>query len=1243
MAPRPVVEDVLPLSPTQEGMVFHALYDEHAPDVYTGQLVLRLEGPLDAGRLRTAADALLTRHANLRAAFRTQRSGRRVQVIAGGIRTPWRETDLSGLPPAERQRAFEELLARDREVRFDLTRPPLLRVRLVAFGDRDHRLLISSHHLLWDGWSAPVLVRELFRLHTSGGDPAALPPVRPYRDYLAWLSRQDRSAAEQAWRDALHDLDEPCLLAPGARDLPAERPGRHVVELTGRETTALTAAARACGVTVSTVLQGLWAVLLARYTGRLDVVLGGTVSGRDADVPGIESMVGLFITTLPVRVRLRPAEPLADLLRRMQSERSALLGHEHLGLAGIQRAAGHDLLFDTLLVFESYPIDDEGIADALGPGGPRMTGVSVRDATHYPLTLTALPGDRLTLTFSHRPSALDEATVTDIATGLHRLVRAFTEDPGRPVGRLDTAPGGADRDADPPERPWATVRDLFVQQAARTPHAPAVHHGDTTLTFAELDAAADGLAAALLARGAGPETIVAVALPRGPGLVVALLAVLKAGAACMPLDPAYPPERIALMLRDARPPLVVGDRETARRLALDPEAVCDPGERATAAARPPLSPDHPAYVVFTSGSTGRPKGVLGTQRALANRLAWGRSLTDGPGGVRVAKSPISFIDGLTELLGALVAGEAVALADDESAGDPAALAALAGRHGATMLTAVPSLHTTLVESTPPGGFTSVRTWISSGEPLTTDLARRITARWPGSRLVNLYGCSEAAGDSLAHVYAADDGTAEDQDRPSPEPGGPDAGRAPWNGPSADAAPSPHSAGASSALWGGSGAGSVPPVHPALGPDSPAGAVPAHPAAASAPLGAPGPEGVPPGRRATGSAPATGAVGDGSALLGVPGPEGVPPGRRATGSAPATGAVGDGSALLGVPGPEGVPPGRRATGSAPAGDGSAPLVGPGPGRVPPGRPDGAAVPLGRPIDGTRVYVLDPFLRPAPAGAAGELYLAGDGLARGYLDQPGRTAERFVADPFGPPGGRLYRTGDLARLRSDGMVEFLGRADQQVKIRGFRVEPGEVEAAVRALPGVRRAAVVARQDGTAPRRLVAYAEPEPDGDGVPDPAALRLALAERLPAPLVPAAVVVLPALPLTPSGKLDRRALPAPDFTAGASTFAPPRTEPEKALCGLFAEVLGVERVGVHDDFFALGGDSIVSVRLADRARRAGLGLSPRDVFTHRTPAGLARALPDGAAPQEEFTATAAPLVSLSPSQLDNVKARWRSR
>ncbi|MGW6905407.1 amino acid adenylation domain-containing protein [Streptomyces sp. NPDC054940] len=1071
MAGRPAVADVLPLSPMQEGMVFHALYDEQGHDVYTGQMALRLEGPLDAGRMSGAVGKLLARHANLRAAFRTQRSGRPVQVIRSEVRTPWQVTDLSTLPAPEREPAFERLLAEDRTERFDLARPPLLRCRLVTFDALSHRLVISSHHLLWDGWSAPVLVRELFQLYASGGDLDALPRVRPYRDYLAWLSRQDRAAAERSWQSGLAGLDEPSLIAPDARDMPAEEPERLVRELSQQDTEALTATARAHGLTVSTVLQGLWAVLLGRLTGRTDVVLGATVSGRDADVPGIESMVGLFINTLPVRARLRPEEPLADLLVRLQSEQSALLDHRHLGLADIQRATGHTVLFDTLLVFESYPIDDDGIARALGPEGLRMTGVSVHDATHYPLNLTALPGPRLTLTFGYRPTVLDRAAVNRVAAQLDVLVRDFIERPATPVARLGVPP----TEGEPStwsERPLPdpTVRALFEAQASRTPGAPAVLHGDTTLTFAELDARADRLASALTERGAGPESVVAVALPRSPDLVTALLAVLKAGAACMPIDPGYPPDRIALMLDDAEPRLVICDAPTAQQLGIKRELICPPDAVAAVRQRPPLSPEHPAYVIFTSGSTGRPKGVIGTQQALANRLAWGRELGAGPGGVRVSKSPLSFIDGLTELLGALVAGEVVALADDEATGDPTALAALADRHRATLLTAVPSLYTTLVESAPPGAFSSVRTWISSGEPLSGDLAEAISRRWPQARLVNLYGCSEAAGDSLVQVH-------------------------------------------------------------------------------------------------------------------------------------------DGGA-----GP---------------------------------------VPLGRPIANTRVHVLDPFLRPSPVGAVGELYVAGAGLARGYLNQPGRTAERFVADPFGPPGSRLYRTGDLARLRADGTVEFLGRADDQVKIRGFRVEPGEIEAAARALPGVGRAAVVVREDGAAPRRLVAYvvggaAEAAQEAQSASpsptlDPVTLRRALAERLPAHLVPSAVVVLDALPLTPSGKLDRRALPAPDFT-GTSTFEAPRTEPEKVLCGLFAEVLGLERVGVHDDFFEHGGDSIVSVRLADRARRAGLTLSPRDVFTHRTPAGLARALPDETGPApEEFTPTGAPLVSLSQSQLDNVKARWRTR
>ncbi|MFJ5837259.1 amino acid adenylation domain-containing protein [Streptomyces shenzhenensis] len=1057
MPARTGVADVLPLSPMQEGMVFHALYDAQAPDLYTGQLTARLDGPLDPNRMRAAAEALVARHANLRAAFRTQRSGRPVQVIRTEVRTPWQVTDLTGVPEQERETAFARLLAEDRERRFEPARPPLLRFQLARLGARDHRLVLSSHHLLWDGWSAPLLVRELFQLYTAGGDPSALPRVRPYRDYLAWLARQDREAAAHAWSAAFKGLDEPSLIAPGAPEHPAAPPERLVVELPEDETAALTRAARTHQLTVSSVLQGLWAILLARHTGRTDIVLGATVSGRDADVPGIESMIGLFINTLPVRVRLRPEEPLADLLVRVQTEQAALLDHRHLGLADVQRAAGHGVLFDTLLVFESYPIDDDGIARALD--GLRMTDVAVRDATHYPLALTALPGPRLTLTFSHQPAALDRPAVTRMAGQLRLLIEDFVHRPERPVARLT----GSASDRTPADRPAChpAVRALIEAQVARTPDAPAVRHGDETLTYAELNARAERLAAAVTARGAAPESVVAVALPRGPHLVIALLAVLKAGAACMPVDPAHPVERIALMLGEAEPRLVICAPDAARRLGIDPDSVCPPDATADLRGpRPPLSPDNPAYLIFTSGSTGRPKGVLGTQRALANRLLWGRELQGGGAapGVRLAKSPVGFIDGLVEVLGALVNGDTLALADDAANGDPVALAAVADAHRATVVTAVPSLHAALLEAAPPDSFGTVRTWISSGEPLPAELAAALTRRWPAARLVNLYGCSEAAGDSLVHGY----------------------------------------------------------------------------------------------------------------------------------------------------------------------DGAA-----------------GAVPLGRPIAGTRVHVLDPFLRPAPVGARGELYLAGDGLARGYLGRPGRTAERFVADPFGPPGSRLYRTGDLARTRADGTVEFLGRADDQVKIRGVRVEPGEIEAAARALPGVARAAVVAREDGPGPRRLVAYVVPEPPA--APDALALRRALAERLPGHLVPSAVVLLDALPLTPSGKLDRNALPAPDL-ARASRHAPPRTAPEKVLCGLFAEVLGLEQVGVDDDFFELGGDSIVSVRLADRARRAGLALTPRDVFTRRTPAGLAAAAPEEPGPAAgEHTATAAPLVSLSAAQLDNVKARWRSR
>lgn len=1071
------VDDVLPLSPTQQGMLFHSLFDEGAPDVYTGQMVIAIEGMLDAGRLRRAARALLERHANLRAEFRALGSGTFVQVIRHRVRLPWRDVDLSGLPSGDREAEFDRLAAEDRTERFDIGRQPLLRCTLVRLDEQEHRLIIASHHLLWDGWSAPILVRDLLALYTSDGEAPPFGKPRPYRDYLAWLSEKDDAAAGEAWRETLAGLDEPTLLAPGAGEGPRDVPQRITRVLPERTTSALTELARGSGITLSTVLQGLWAVLLGKLTGRGDVVFGSVVSGRPPELADVETMVGLFVNTVPVRIRLRAGEPLIDLLVRMRTEQSALLDHQHLGLADIQRVAGLGTLFDTLIVFESYPIDREAIAGALDADGATLSGISVHDATHYPLTITAMPGSALELTFGYQQDVLTGTEVAGIADRLERLVDALLVEPRRSVGRLDVLDERERREAlaryddTTAEIGTHAVRDLFEAQVARTPLAPAVRSGDAELCYAELDRLANRLADTLIARDGGPERVVGVALPRSLELVMAMLAVLKAGAAYLPIDTGYPRERIQLMLDDAAPELVICDAAFADDAGLDPRRVVlpedghDDGGGMIEAPRPELCADNPAYVIFTSGSTGRPKAVVGTQLALANRLAWGRrELTadrDGQTtGIRVAKSPLSFIDGSTELLGGLVAGETVIVADDATAADPHALAELVRRESVALVTVVPSLLAALADAVPADAFDSVRTWVTSGEPVSAALAADTARHWPHARLVNLYGCSEAAGDSLAH----------DVD----------------------------------------GGGKAEPV-----------------------------------------------------------------------------------------------------------------------------------PIGLPIANTAAYLLDQFLAPVPPGVPGELYLAGAGLARGYLHQPGRTAERFVANPFGPPGTRLYRTGDLARRRGDGSVEFLGRADDQVKIRGFRVEPAELESAAAALPGVAEAAAAAREVWPGERRLVAY--PVAERGGTLDPLAIRRELAAVVPPHLVPAAVVPVPELPRTPSGKLDRRALPSPDF-GGLSTAEAPRTGTEEVLCGLFAEVLGLDEVGIADSFFELGGDSVVSVRLVSRARGEGLVITPRDVFRCQTVAALAGVVTYAGEPAEQPTedsgeAERRPLVSLSAAQLDRV-AEW---
>ncbi|WP_219536740.1 non-ribosomal peptide synthetase [Nonomuraea guangzhouensis] len=426
---RSAFEDVLPLAPMQEGLLFHALADPDGVDAYTVTMVLRLEGRLDPAALRTAARALLRRHAGLRAGFRQRKNGQSMQVIHHEVELPWSESDLSGAGEAEREAGFAALFAAEQARRFDLARPPALRFTLVKMAAEDHRLIVANHHILYDGWSLPILLRELVALYHSRGDASALPRVTPFRDYLTWLGRQDPGETEAEWRRALDGLSQPSRLFPDAPERVPELPGRLILDLPDAVASGLVESMRARDITANTVVQGAWALLLGELTGGKDVVFGAVVSGRPPDLPGVESMVGMFMNTVPVRVRLDPSEPYAALLARLQEEQAALLAHQHMSLGSIHRMCGIGELFDTVVTVENYPS-----GPATGQDDELRVSVGGRDSAHYPLRLIAgLAGGRLQMELEYRTDLLDEAAARALGGWLSEALALLAASPDVPL------------------------------------------------------------------------------------------------------------------------------------------------------------------------------------------------------------------------------------------------------------------------------------------------------------------------------------------------------------------------------------------------------------------------------------------------------------------------------------------------------------------------------------------------------------------------------------------------------------------------------------------------------------------------------------------------------------------------------------------------------------------------------------------------------------------------------------------
>ncbi|HEX7238763.1 MAG TPA: amino acid adenylation domain-containing protein, partial [Longimicrobiaceae bacterium] len=1032
-------EDVYPLTPMQEGMLFHSLL---APGsgVYVGQFGLVLEGPLDVRALRAAWGGVLARHDALRAGFAWAGLDRPVQVVRREVELPFRVEDWRGEDPAGREARMERWLEADREAGFDPGRAPLMRLALFRVGDEEHRLVWTQHHLILDGWSLSLVFRDVlagYAAHVRGEAPRAAHGAR-LREYVAWLERQDRGRAERFWKAALAGFDTPTPLP--ASGTPRSGGGGHgtaALLLSPERTDALHERARRLGVTPSTLLQGAWALLLSRYSGEDDVLFGATVSGRPAELPGAEETVGLFINTLPVRVRLKGEATLGEWLAELQREQVEAREYEYTPLVEVRKWSGvpsGQALFESLVVFENFPVDR-----ALGERAGDLEGVRVRsgvarEQTHYPLSVQGSAGERLKVEIHHDRGLLEADAAERLAGHLDVLLETLAGDPVRRLFEVSLL-RGAER-AQVLETWNATampyyrgcVHELVAAQAARTPEAVAVVFADERVSYAGLDRRANALAHHLRRLGVEPETRVGVCLERTPELLVGMLGIWKAGGACVPLDPAYPAERLAWIAADAALPVVVAAGSAADALPEHGAALVrvdalaeEPGPLVDV----PVHDTGLAYVIYTSGSTGRPKGVLVQHGSLANLLAATREAFGvGEGDVMPALASYAFDIWLFEALLPLTSGAAVRLVASERVPDiPALLEEVAD---ATLLHAVPALMQQVVRverGTP--RLQRLRRVFVGGEAVPAGLLAEMREVFPTAETHVLYGPTE--GTILASAA----------------------------GVRADAAVEGHL-------------------------------------------------------------------------------------------------------------------------------------------------------LGRPLGNVRLYVCDSRGTLQPAGVPGELLIGGAGVARGYLGRPELTAEKFVPDAFGgEPGARLYRSGDRARWTAAGELEYLGRIDAQVKIRGFRIEPGEVEAALAALPAVREAAVAVREDVPGEKRLVGYVVPA-DGT-VAAPAELRAQLAARLPEYMVPSALVVLESLPLTATGKTDRRALPAPEPGGGAGTeYVAPATAAEETLAGIWAEVLRLERVGVHDDFFERGGHSLLATQVISRARQAfGVEVPLRALFEAPTVAGLA--------------------------------------
>ncbi|MGW5452440.1 amino acid adenylation domain-containing protein [Nocardia sp. NPDC003979] len=1282
---RPGLSDVVPLAPLQLGLLF--LAQVSPTDPYLVQLAVEMTGAVDLERLRRAAGAVLDRHGILRTAFTTTTAGTPVGFVVEDVTVPWRVVDTDRPDP-------HALLAAESRIGFDLTAPPLLRFTVYR-GPASLHLVVTAHHLLVDGWSMPLLMRELLVCYAADGAPTLLPHVRPYRDYLAWLADQDRTAALESWRAAL-DGHEPSLLTatvPPTNAAPGH--GMSVVELSRDAAQELAGFAAATEVTVNTVFQTAWGLVLAGALGRDDVLFGAVVSGRPPQLDGVDGMVGLFANTIPVRVRIGENASLRELLSRVQSEQIALLGGHHLGLTDIQRVAGAGELFDTLMAYESYPVDTEGMRQAHGSiDGLEIVDVQAANATHYPVAVGVEVGAGIRVGLQYRLEAIGADIAEALANRLRTVLDVIVHSPERTAGELlGTLARHRDPISDvtywravltdlPLELPLPTERPHWVSSDRSAGHltkrpgrvdvaVPAEVCRGVRDTARAYDTTAFSVVyaafATLLARLSGTDDIV-IAAPYSsaehrvlrlrvlgaaeferlltdasmvvdeavarPGMTIDEMVARHSAHAdhCAPhlSEPesteshhaAAPHPLLRVMLRPATTrhsdetsfdltlsvdtdvmdnhtePTEIGAEFTYDTALFDQQTIESFAERLVrllaAAVENPKTPVGDLPILSTAEHTAlltRPSAETPTS-LFPDLVTTGATLGPDRVAIRYNGHSTTYAE-LTEhtarlareLIAHGVGPEVpVAVALPRSYEMVAAAVAITTAGGVFVpmdpANPVQRLHHLVTDSGATIGITvgahldhlpTDITWLVLDDPA---FAESCTAR-SSTPITDRHRRTPLRADHPAYIIYTSGSTGLPKGVTVTHAGlGPLVAEAveryrlgpnhrflhicsPWFDPSVLEWLCAFSTGATLVIVGSDIVGGVELA------DLLAAEAVTHAIITPAVLGTLDPAGL----DALVSLSVGGDVTTPELLSKWQGPHR----RYLNGYGPTE------TTIIST---------------------YAELIA------------GQPITIGTPVRGTHAVILDARLKPVAPGVTGELYLAGPALARGYRNQPVTTSARFVADPWGPPGSRMYRTGDLVRLRATGDLEYMSRADTQLKVRGFRIEPGEIDAVLTGHTDVECAVTVGRRTPAGSTALVSYVLAA--HDATPDPASLIDYAAGHLPAHAVPSAIVIMDAWPLTSNGKLDRKALPDP-MTVTETTTAP-RGAMQTRLADLFARVLGLSSVGADESFFAIGGDSILSIQLVSLARTAGITFSTRDVFEHRTVAALARvATTDGPA------------------------------